>query len=407
MGKLVSIMFIALFILSCNEDSKVNDLNTIKFWHFWSEPYQVKVIDSLVKKFEEKYNVKVEMTELSWNDGKTKLFAAFSSNTAPDVLELGSDWVAQFSSAGVLDEFTTKDIDMNKYIDFATAPSYYQNKVYALPWIVDTRVLFYNEQLLYKVNGKVEPPHSFDSLLILSERINNIENMYGFGANGSDKHRLYKKIVSMFWSYGGDILNSKGEPVVNSPENIKAMNMYLDLSRNGIIETQRQLDAVFTEGKLGFLISGGWLIEKIKNENPNLSYHVTPIPNSTDKNGVSFAGGEYLAISAKSTNKQLAKDFAKYMTDGINSIEFCKRIVEAGFPADKNYFNDEFYKSAPRRMVFAEQLKNAKMTPVHPKWLDIENIIEEATVEVLYGKKNATVALNDAQNSIVNLLKSN
>ncbi len=406
MKKILVLTIILFAFISCNDD-KVNDINTIKFWHFWSEPYQVKVIDSLVKKFEDKYNVKVDLTELSWNDGKTKLFAAFSSNSAPDVLELGSDWVAQFSSAGVLDEFTKEEANMDKYIDFATAPSYYNGKIYALPWVVDTRVLFYNEQLLYKVNGSVNPPSNFDSLLLLSERINNIENMYGFGANGSDKHRLYKKIVAMFWSFGGDIINDKGVPVVNSPENIKAMDMYLELSRNGIIETQRQLDAVFTEGKLGFLLSGGWLIEKLKNENPTLSYHVAPIPNVNGKQGISFAGGEYLAVSSKSKNKQLAKDFAKFMTDGINSIEFCKQIIEAGFPADKNYFNNEFYQTTPRRMIFADQLKNAKMTPVHPKWLDIENILEEATVEVLYGKKSSTDALNDAQNSIKNLLKNN
>ena len=405
MNKILLVIIIAITLISCN-DEKVNYINTIKFWHFWSEPYQVKVIDSLVKKFEEKHNVKVELTELSWNDGKTKLFAAFSSNTAPDVLELGSDWVAQFSSAGVLDEWKKEEANIEKFIDFSTAPSYFNNKIYALPWIVDTRVLFYNEQLLYKVSGKVEPPTSFDSLLILSERINNIENHYGFGANGSDKHRLYKKIVSMFWSFGGDILNAKGEPVVNASENIKAMDMYVELSRTGMIETQRQLDAAFTEGKMGFLFSGGWLIEKLKNENPSLSYHVAQIPSVYGKPGISFAGGEYLAVSSKSSNKQLAKDFVKYMTDGINSIEFCKQIIEAGFPADKNYFNNEFYQTAPRRMVFAEQLKNAKMTPVHPKWLDIENIIENATVEVLYGKKNSTEALNDAQEGIVNLLKN-
>ncbi len=406
MSKFISIILISIILISCNEEPK-NNINTIKFWHFWSEPYQVKVIDSLVKEFEKKYNVNVELTELSWNDGKTKLFAAFSSNTAPDVLELGSDWVAQFSSAGVLDEFTKGEANIDKYIDFSTAPSYYKGKIFALPWIVDTRVLFYNEELLYKVSGGVVPPSNFDSLLLFSEKISNLDNIYGFGANGSDKHRLYKKIVSMFWTYGGDIFNDKGEPVVNSQENIKAMNMYLELSRNGLIETQRQLDATFTEGKLGFLFSGGWLIEKIKNENPSLSYNVAPIPKANDKQGISFAGGEYLAVSNKSSNKQLAKDFIKYMTNGINSLEFCKKIIEAGFPADKQYFNDNFYKSSPKRMVFAEQLKSAKMTPVHPKWLDIENIIEEATVEVLYGRKDATTALNDAQNNIISLLKSN
>ncbi len=62
-------------------------------------------MDSLIAGFHREYpNIRIETEELSWADGKTKLMAGFNSETAPDVLELGSDWVAQFSSSGVLQE---------------------------------------------------------------------------------------------------------------------------------------------------------------------------------------------------------------------------------------------------------------------------------------------------------------
>jgi len=399
-----AVCVVLILLLSCNKENGVSS-NKIQFWHFWSEPYQLNVIKGLVEKFEKENNCTVELTELSWNDGKTKLFAAFNSKTAPDVLELGSDWVAQFSSSGVLAQLDNKEMEISKFIDFSTAPSYYDNKLYALPWIVDTRVLFYNVDLLEKVTGSNIPPKTFDSLLLIAEKINNIEGIYGFGANGSDRHRLYKKLMAMFWTFGGDILDKSGKPVINTEQNIKALNMYVELSREGLIETQRQLDAVFTEGKLGFQFSGGWLIEKIKNENPNLHYNVALIPDDNTNKGVSFAGGEYIAVNAKSKNMTLAKKLAKYLTDGRNSIEFCKKIIEAGFPADKNYFQDNFYKAFPKRLVFAEQLKYARMTPVNPQWLDIEQIIEEAAVEALYGKKDSRESLNNAQEKLQNLLK--
>ena len=37
------------------------------------------------------------------------------------------------------------------------------------------------------------------------------------------------------------------------------------------------------------------------------------------------------------------------------------------------------------------------MTPVHPKWLDIEALIENAVSEALYGNKTPKQALDDAQ----------
>ncbi len=387
---------------SCNSNKEeAAGSTTIKFWHFWSEPYQKKALLPLIEEFEKANACSVEVTELSWGDGKTKLLAAFNSGTAPDVLELGSDWVAQFSSSGVLFNIDSSSVDMNKYIDFSHKPSYWRNKLFAVPWLVDTRALFYNKGLL----GDNPMPGNIEELLRLSGEINDSAGIYGFGANGSDRHRLYKKIVTFFWSNGGKILDAKGKPVVNSPQNINALEQYVALARTGIIETQRQLDAIFARGKVGFWISGGWLLEKIKNENPGLNFGVALIPDFGNGRGISFAGGEYLAISKQSGNKKLAVKLIKYLTDGAIAIRFCKQIIEAGFPADKNYFNDPYYKTQKFREVFSRQLQSARMTPVHPKWLDIEAIIENAAVEALLGDKSPNDALDDAQKKLERLLR--
>ena len=228
---LYTIFFILTIIIvnSCT-NNKTSDKNTITFWHFWSEPYQKKVIDSIVNEFEKANNCSVEITELSWNDGKTKLFAAFNSGTAPDVLELGSDWVAQFSSSGVLHKLNADTMDFSKYIDYSQAPSLWNGQLYAIPWIVDTRVLFYNRDILKKANIAVEPPQSFNSILANASKINSLENIYAFGALGSDAHRLYKNIVIFLWSNGGNLFDSLGNIALNSPKNIQALDLYVQFS---------------------------------------------------------------------------------------------------------------------------------------------------------------------------------
>ncbi len=398
------ILIISTVVILTNCNRKVGNENTIRFWHFWSEPYQKTVLDSIIKIFEAENNCKVEVTELSWNDGKTKLMAAFNSNTAPDVLELGSDWVAQFSSAGVLAELNKDSMEFEKYIEYAKPPCYWNNAVYALPWIVDTRVLFVNNDLLKKAGFQSKCPTSFEEILEQSSKVNSLHNAYLFGANTSDAHRLYKKILTFFWTFDGDILDSTGNFVVNSPQNIAALDFYVQLSRNGYLETQRQIDAAFSQGKVAYWISGGWLIEKIKNENPTLNYQVCLIPSMRGRTGISFAGGEYLALNSKSTKQDLSKKFLKFMTDGKNSIEFCKKINEAGFPSDRNYYKDPYFSTHPQKLLFANQLEFAKMTPVHPKWLEIEEIIEFAATKVIYGEMGAQSALNMAQEKVL-LLK--
>ncbi len=390
---------IAITILNINgcTNNNTNDKNTITFWHFWSEPYQRKILDSIVASFEKANNCKVKITELSWNDGKTKLYAAFNSGTAPDVLELGSDWVAQFSSSGVLHKLDRDSMEFAKYIDFSQAPSIWDGNLYAMPWIVDTRVLFYNRDILRKAGISTEPPKSFNSILADAPAINSLENIYAYGAIGSDAHRLYKNIIIFFWSNGGDLFDSTGNIHLNSPKNVAALDLYVQLAQNGFIETQKQLDNSFSQGKIAYYISGAWLLDQIQRENPSLDFGISLIPAINGHSGVSFAGGEYISISSKTKNYDLSKKFVKYMTDGKNAIEFCKKINEAGFPADKNFYNDQFYQNHPYRKTFAEQLKFAKMTPVNPKWLDIEAILENAAVKAIYGEQTAQESLDDAQ----------
>ncbi len=417
MQKLISITIVIIlavfFVSACSETDKQpekSERKEISFWHFWSEPYQREAISKLIAKFEAQSGYKVNVTELSWNDGKTKLMAAFNSNTAPDVLELGSDWVAQFSSSGVLKDLDTL-ADFTKFIDFTLAPCKWNDKMYALPWITDTRVMFYNKDLMERAGIDTLAPKDIQELMFAAEKVNNLNSeIYGFGANGADQHRLYKKIIPFMWSHGGDIIDEAGNLVLNSKENIAAFYDYVTLAGYGVQETQKQLDAMFAQGKVGFWFSGAWLLNKIQSENPTMRFGVALMPSmvasagTETSPGISFAGGEYIAVNAKSQHKA-AVEFAKFITDGINAIEFCKMIPEAGFPCDKNYFNDEFYQTQPLRAVFAAQLKYAKMTPVHPKWLKMEAIIENALEQVLYAKQSPELALQEAHEETERIIK--
>lgn len=411
MKKIILLIFICLsglLINSC-KNKDVDGPNVIKFWHFWSEPNQKQALLELISKFEKENSCKVELTELSWNDGKTKLIAAFNSKVAPDVLELGSDWIAQFSSTDVLSVITSDVVNFNKFLDYSLPPCMWNGKYYAVPWTVDTRLMFYNKKLMLEAGLGENPPTNYEDLISYSNKINNPNaGIYGFGTNGSDPHRLYKKILPIMWTCGGDVMDSLGHPILNSSKNTDAINIYLQLSRTGIIETQRQLDAYFAQGKIGFVFSGSWLLEKIKNENPSLDYGVAIMPNvkkdDTHSKGISFLGCEFLALSKQSEKKQLGLKLIKFLTDGANSIELAKKFSEAGFPADKAYFNNEFFMKNEMKSKFAEQLKHAKATPVHPRWLDIEAIIENAVAQALYGEQGANEALNNAQIEVLKLV---
>jgi ABC-type glycerol-3-phosphate transport system substrate-binding protein len=394
--RLVFSILITALVAACGGTDDTASEKRIRFWHFWSEPSQRAALEKLVRAFEAETGATVEMTELSWNDGKAKLLAAFSSNTAPDVVELGSDWVAQFSSAGVLMELPGDSAAIARFVDFSIPPGIWNGRTYAYPWVVDTRVWYANKSLLQR-SGMSSVPQTLPDLLRIAEAIQNA-GAAGVGTNGPDANRLYKKILPLMWTFGGDVLDARGKPVINSPANVQALEFYLACSRTGIIETQRQIDAAFVQGSVGFWNSGSWLISKLAST--NVSYETFTMPGIDGRPGVSFAGGEYLAASQSTKQGVLARQFIRYMTAGKNAVAFCSSVNEAGFPAERAYFNDSSLIRIPAKAVFAKQLESARMTPVHPRWLDIQSVIEEAVVEALYGKASASEALNAAQDRL-------
>ena len=397
--RLLPLALILVALTGCGNNGTTDEraVRTVRFWQFWSDPAQRAALDTLIREFERTNDCTVEVTNLLWNDGKAKLQAAFNSGAPPDVIELGSDWIAQFSSAGVLQDLPSDSAGIARFVPYTLSPAMWNRKVYAYPWTIDTRVLFVNRDLVARV-GASSSVTTYAELLASARNVQR-SGTAGIGINGADRHRLYKKILPMLWTYGGDVFDANGQPALNSPQNVTAVAMYADLARAGVVETQRQLDAMFLQGQTAYWNSGSWLLTKLA-ATTNLQYAIMPMPGVDGRPGVSFAGGEYLAVSKNAGNKDLARKLVAFLTSGEQSIRFCKQVAEAGFPADKQFVGHESLTRDPLRAAFAQQLQSARMTPVHPKWLDIEEVLEDAVVRVIYGERSPKQALDEAQQEV-------
>lgn len=404
-ARLLTFATILVALVGCgnNEPTDERAVRTVRFWQFWSDPAQRAALDSLIREFELANDCTVEVTNLLWNDGKAKLQAAFNSGAPPDVIELGSDWIAQFSSAGVLQELPSDSAGIARFVPYALSPAMWNRKVYAYPWTIDTRVMFVNTALAAQTG--VSPTIATYAELLVSARSVQRSGTAGIGINGADRHRLYKKVLPLMWTFGGDILDENGQPVLNSQQNVAAISMYGDLAKAGVVETQRQLDAMFLQGQTAYWNSGSWLLTKLA-ATTNLQYAIMPMPGIDGRPGISFAGGEYLAVSKNAGNKDLARKLVAFLTNGEQSIRFCKQVNEAGFPADKQFVGHESLTSDPLRAAFAQQLQSARMTPVHPKWLDIEEVLEDAVVRVIYGERSPKQALDEAQQEVSRIVNT-
>jgi multiple sugar transport system substrate-binding protein len=380
------LLIISLLALGCANQPRQK---TIEFWQFWTDPKAKPVIESVIAQFE-KANPewKVNLTDLTWSDGHQKIVVAFGAGNPPDLLEFGSDWIAEFAAASALGEIPGDSTNLLLW-----RPGLWNNKIYAKPWFLDTRVIYYNKSLLDKAGCAI--PADWPRLLEACQKINALgDGISGFGANSNEPHRLYKKFLPFVWTAGGVIFYDN-RVNLDSPQVLKALEFYQELVKSGRVETQKNLEDAFCDGKIGAVISGGWLLKRLKDTPPRFDYQLGPItPEYSRGTGASFAGGEYLVIPAKSSNKDGALKLMESLL-ALRNIQMLCDSVGFGFPP---YRNQEI--GSPLRGVLYEQLGHSQSTPSHPHWVNIEGIIETMVEQVTLGKLTPRQAIADAQSKI-------
>jgi multiple sugar transport system substrate-binding protein len=384
----------------------VEEKTTITWWQFWTDPNAHPVIEELVNTFEaENPDIQVDLVDLTWSEGHQKIVVAFATGTTPDVLELGSDWVAEFSNKGLLLDLTA-EADRQRDLLLKWEPVTHQGRTYGFPWLLGTRVLFYNKDLLYRAHYDPEkPPLNWADWLSQSAAIDDLgPDIHGFAANAFEQHRLYKKFLPFFWSDGGQLLSANGDTcLLAQPAGIGALEFYVALCETGLIETQRELDLAFGRGRIGFAISGDWLLDQLRRNPDAPRFGVALLPKPEGGESISFAGGEYLVIPKKSAHAQEAQLFINFLLRPENNLKLCRAIgfVPAHMAAVQNpYFTDD-----PYRRVFSEQLATARPTPVHPAWVQIEEEIERAVEAAMYGALRPDSALRRAAANIDAILR--
>ncbi|SYZ73393.1 Extracellular solute-binding protein family 1 [Candidatus Zixiibacteriota bacterium] len=379
---------------------------TIEWWQFWTDPSIRPTLEKMVSEYESQNpGIKINMTDLTWGNGHEKIVVAFSSGTAPDVVELGSDWVYEFASSGQL-------MPLTKYLNKDTSgfygwpPAIYNNEIYAMPWILGTRVLFINRTLLTQaMKDSNFVPVNFDQLKTLCYKIDSLGNgIKGFGSNAAEKHTLYKKFLPFFWSFGGRIISRDGKfAVISSQQGYDALKYYKSLSDScSLVDTQRRLEDAFLAGKVGMIISGDWLLKRIKNEKINIDFITALIPGPVYP-GKSFVGGEYLSLSAKSAHSEEAVKFIRYITDRENQLTFCQANYSAN-PSSKEATQDKFFNDDPNLQVFIKEMNLSPFPAPDPQWVYIEDVIESMLEDVLFKGVPVADGLYTARSKIQQLI---
>jgi multiple sugar transport system substrate-binding protein len=407
LGRELAPAVLALALLAGGCGRSAGTKRTVVFWQF----SPLTAIQPVLDRFNREHpDIVVQVEQLTWQSGREKIVAAIAAGRPPDLCEIGSTFLPGLVADSTLIDLTDSIPDLVPALR-GWKVAQYRGRAYAVPWMLGTRALYVNADLMKRAGlSPGERPATWASFARAVQRIDAIDpETKGFGMNSGEREVLFKKFMPFAWGNGGDILDSTlTRSVVASPQNIEALRFYLSLKPHSLLDRQEMLDESFTRGRLGFTISGPWMLRKVPLSAPQLNFEPVLMPRPAEGKGTpaSFAGAEVLGIFRGSKDKADALTLARFLVREENAMPIYIATGNA-FPAAVSAEQDTYFVSHPRDKVFVEQLEYAVAPPVHPRWVEIEEILNGELEEAIYGKKSAEAALRSADSRIEALLHAN
>jgi multiple sugar transport system substrate-binding protein len=343
-------------------------------------------------------NLRVNVTVLNWEAAWSKITAAAASGQGPDLLELGTTWVAAISSMGALeplnDQQQTAAGGANAYFPavWGTTHRYDDTKIYALPWYADARAAYYRTDVFKKAG--INPRDAFlnwGSFKQAMQKINGQEvdgkKIAALGYPGKNDWNVVHNLAPWIWNAGGDFLTAdKKHSAINSPEALQAITYYTSFAAEGLVPSSAlekdsiQMETGFFNGQYAVIFTGPWLLKQANTpkakggQQDTLAAHnfgVAPYPAGLKGNQTFFSGSD-LSIMKSSKNKDEAWKLLQYLTSRDAQVTYSK--MSGMLPTRLDAANDPSLMADPHYAEFIAQIKNGRHYPSITGWGPLESV---------------------------------
>ena len=236
---------------------------TITYAHFSGSGAQEETLKKMIEVFESKNpDIKVDIQITGYEDYFTKLATTIGGGNPPDVFEMNMEnflsYMLRDACADVTDMITTEN-----YSEGTLAAVSSEGKVYAVPMSFSTCVLFYNKALFDQAGVDYPTDEwTWADAQAAAEKIKALgDDIWGY-YQPITYNEFYKSIKGN----GGSVLSDDySQFTMNTPENVAVLDAMIARVRgdNHVMPTKEELAGrgdwdLFSEGKLGMLITGIW-----------------------------------------------------------------------------------------------------------------------------------------------------
>jgi multiple sugar transport system substrate-binding protein len=247
---------------------------------------------------------------LRWNDAFNRLtdaLAARDISRIPDVVQIGSTWLASFADRGLFADISGR-FDPSAFFPPSVASSRIagDDRFFAIPWFIDTRLLFFN-----RAAASEEAFRDWRSFSDACAAFKQATGRAFIAFNNAVTWNLLHDLAPWIWAAGGDILEPAAGSVtayrisLDTPASEEGLSYLKSLSAARCADfpefNREAMEKRFLNGDYAAIITGPWLVKKL---GPNWQerYGIT-MPPAGPAGATTFVGGSHLAISARSRER--------------------------------------------------------------------------------------------------------
>jgi len=411
-AKTVAMRTIAALLVSvatgCAAPAPKDD-GSLEFWTMQLQPQFTDYFTTAIGDFDtQNPTTPIKWVDVPWSAMETKILAAVSANTAPDVVNLNPSFASLLAGREAwlpLDEYVSEEA-RSVYLPKIWAASRFNGQSFGIPWYLTTRITIANTDLL-KQAGVEKIPTTYAELATVARQVKEKTGKYAIFISvvPDDSGELLEAFVQM----GMELLTPEGKAAFNSPAGKQAFQYWVDLYKNELLPrealTQGHQRAIelYQAGELAILASGPQFMKSIEQNAPTIAKVSEPATQITGETGKMSVAVMNIVIPKGTDNPEAAVKFALFITSPEQQLAFSK--VANTLPSTTATLADPYFKVAEdapafdrARAISAQQLEKAEvLIPPVANVKQLQRILYTQLQAAMLGEKSVDEALAAAE----------
>ncbi len=359
--------------------------------------------------------IKVEIEYVAYDALHDKITTAMASNPpAYDVFLVDDIWYAEFAKAGYVMDATdriTKDMK-DKVFPAAWDITTVNGKTYGMPWLLDQKYFYYNEDIL-KQAGFDAPPKTWDEMLeqakvIKDKGLAEFPVVWSWG----QYEAAICDWVTLLYGNGGSLADENGKAAFNNEIGVKTLDWMVKSIDDGITNpasvsyVEEDVRNVFSQGKAAFATNWLYMYDLVNFNTEQsqvtgkIKMSLMPAFAGSGVDSATINGSMGFSVAATSPNKDAAWKYVEFLTSEDVQNRYSAHLLpiwQTSYEGE-NLTKLQGYTPANATTVpmFSEQFPYAHVRPKVAFYPEASKALQLALQEALTKQKTPQQALDDA-----------